>query len=98
MAVIIDEHGLVAGLATVEDLVEEIVGESGRDGRPPAPDVVREPDGGLVMRGSMSIGDVEELLRLQFGDTSDEAVTSWNSMPCGLIRKAPCSSGTAAEM
>ena len=28
MAIVIDEHGLVAGLATVEDLVEEIVGES----------------------------------------------------------------------
>src|SRR5271155_1038986 len=58
MAVIIDEHGLVAGLATVEDLVEEIVGESGHDERQPAPDVVREADGGLVMRGSMSIGAV----------------------------------------
>ncbi len=55
MAMIIDEHGSVAGLATVEDLVEEIVGESGNNGKPPAPDVVREPDGGLVMRGSMDI-------------------------------------------
>src|SRR5277367_6437290 len=35
MAIIIDEHGSVAGLATVEDLVEEIVGESGNNGRPP---------------------------------------------------------------
>jgi CBS domain containing-hemolysin-like protein len=67
---------LVAGLATVEDLVEEIVGESGRDERKPAPDVVRESDGGLVMRGSMSIGHVEELLGVRFGDKSDEAVTT----------------------
>src|SRR6202047_2019116 len=76
MAIVIDEHGLVAGLATVEDLVEEIVGESGRDERKPAPDVVRESDGGLVMRGSMSIGHVEELLGVRFGDKSDEAVTT----------------------
>ncbi len=61
MAIVIDEHGLVAGLATVEDLVEEIVGESGRDDKQPAPDVVRESDGGLVMRGSMSI-DIAGLL------------------------------------
>src|SRR5437773_5416461 len=52
LAVIIDEHGTVAGIATVEDLVEEIVGQSGNNGKPLAPDVVREPDGGLVMRGS----------------------------------------------
>jgi putative hemolysin len=76
MAIIIDEHGSVAGLATVEDLVEEIVGESGNNGKPPAPDVVREPDGGLVMRGSMDITDVEELLGVRFGGESYETVTT----------------------
>jgi putative hemolysin len=76
MAIVIDEHGLVAGLATVEDLVEEIVGESGRDEKKPAPDVMREPDGSLIVRGSMAIDHVEELLGVQFGDKSDEAVTT----------------------
>jgi len=70
MAIIIDEHGSVAGLATVEDLVEEIVGESGNEGRPP------EPDGGLVMRGSMNIGDVEEMLGVRFDGESRETVTT----------------------
>jgi putative hemolysin len=76
MAIVIDEHGLVAGLATVEDLVEEIVGESGRDSKQPAPDVVREADGGLVMRGSMSIDHVEDMLGVHFGDKTHEAVTT----------------------
>jgi CBS domain containing-hemolysin-like protein len=89
MAVVIDEHGLVAGIATVEDLVEEIVGESGRDSKLPAPDVVREPDGGLVMRGSMSIDHVEDLLGIQFGDQADEAVTTIAGLLSHVSGKVP---------
>jgi len=89
MAIIIDEHGLVAGLATVEDLVEEIVGESGRNGANPAPDVMREPDGSLILRGSMGIGDVEELLGVQFGEKSDEAVTTIAGLLSHVLGKVP---------
>jgi putative hemolysin len=89
VAIIIDEHGLVAGLATIEDLVEEIVGESGRHDHQPAPDVIRESDGGLVMRGSMSIDHVEELLGVQFGDKSDEAVTTIAGLLSHVSGKVP---------
>jgi putative hemolysin len=89
LAVVIDEHGTVAGIATVEDLVEEIVGESGSDWKAPAPDVVREADGGLVMRGSMAIGDVEELLGVKFGDQTDEAVTTLAGLLSHASGKVP---------
>jgi len=89
LAVVIDEHGTVAGIATVEDLVEEIVGESGNDGKPPSPDVVREADGGLIMRGSMPIGDVEELLGVKFGDKTDEAVTTLAGLLSHASGKVP---------
>src|SRR5712664_1157322 len=89
LAVVIDEHGTVAGIATVEDLVEEIVGESGNHGKPPAPDVVREPDGGLVMRGSMPIGEVEELLGVKFGDKTHEAVTTLAGLLSHASGKVP---------
>jgi putative hemolysin len=89
LAVVIDEHGSVAGIATVEDLVEEIVGESGYDAKQPAADVVREADGGLVMRGSMNIGDVEELLGVKFGDKSDAAVTTIAGLLSHVSGKVP---------
>jgi putative hemolysin len=89
MAIIIDEHGSVAGLATVEDLVEEIVGESGNDGKPPAPDVVRESDGGLVVRGSLDITEVEELLGIRFGGESHETVTTIAGLFSHVSGKVP---------
>ena len=91
LAVIIDEHGTVAGIATVEDLVEEIVGQSGNNGKPLAPDVVREPDGGLVMRGSMAIDAVEELLGVHFGEQADETVTTLAGLLSHVTGKVPAS-------
>src|SRR5437764_5239230 len=97
LAVVIDEHGTVAGIATVEDLVEEIVGESGNSGKPLAPDVVREPDGGLVMRGSMAIDAVEELLGVRFGEEADETVTTLAGLLNHVTGKVPAS-GDKIEM
>jgi CBS domain containing-hemolysin-like protein len=76
MAIVIDEHGSVAGVVTVEDLVEEIVGEIGEDDRVPAPDAVREPDGGLVLRGSVSLEKVQELFGVEWTATGEESATT----------------------
>jgi putative hemolysin len=76
MAIAIDEHGLVAGVVTVEDLVEEIVGEMGKDDSHIAPDIVREGDGSVVLRGSVSVAKLQELFGIEFGEESDQAVTT----------------------
>lgn len=76
VAMVIDEHGLVAWSATIEDLVEEIVGEIGEEDRRPSPDVLREPDGSLVLRGSVSVEKIEELLGVHFSQNADEAATT----------------------
>jgi len=65
MAIVIDEYGLVGGLVTVEDLVEEIVGEIGEEDRAPTPDVVRESEGSMLLRGSVALEKFRELFGLE---------------------------------
>lgn len=89
LAVVIDEHGSVAGIATVEDLVEEIVGESGNNGRESAPDALRGTDGSIVVRGSAGIDEIQDLLGVHFGQRADETVTTIAGLLSHISGKVP---------
>jgi CBS domain containing-hemolysin-like protein len=59
MAIVVDEYGGVAGLVTIEDLVEEIVGEI-RDERD-KPEIVREGERSFIVSGGMDVDRLSEL-------------------------------------
>lgn len=61
MAIVVDEYGNTAGLATMEDMVEEILGEI-RDEHEPERDVVNEPDGSYLVSGTVDLDRLYELL------------------------------------
>ena len=72
IAIVVDEHGGVAGLVTIEDLLEEIVGEIEDEFGEEEPEVLTISENEAVMDARVSLDKVNELLSVQMeGDGFD---------------------------
>jgi putative hemolysin len=65
MAIVVDEYGGTAGLVTIEDLLEEIVGEIRDEYDVEAETIVEEPDGGFTFSAKVNIAEINERLDVQ---------------------------------
>lgn len=86
MAVVIDEYGGVAGLVTIEDLVEEIVGEI-RDEHEKA-EIVKESDSSYIFNGNTDVDLVEKLLGVRPEEKEATTIAGLVSELAGRIPKA----------
>ncbi len=94
MAIVIDEYGQTAGLVTMEDMIEEIVGEI-RDESEPDRDVVEYPDASFVSSGNLDLDRLEELVG--FRPAEDTESTTIGGLVCEHLGQVP-SPGAKLEL
>jgi CBS domain containing-hemolysin-like protein len=80
-AIVVDEYGGTAGLVTIEDIIEEIVGEIADEHDREAPGVEQLEDGTLRVPASMDIDDLAELFDVTIDEEDVDTVG-------GLLTKA----------
>ncbi len=87
IAIIIDEYGGVAGLATMEDVIEEIVGEIADEYDKDVPDVDDLGDGRLRVNARYSLVDLGESFELELEDQDVDSVGGLLAKTLGRLPK-----------
>jgi CBS domain containing-hemolysin-like protein len=85
MAVVIDEHGGTAGIVSLEDLFEEVVGEID-EGAPVAPPLQTHPDGSVTAAGTLRLDELGASFNL---DLEHEEVDSVSGLVLERLGRPP---------
>lgn len=70
MAIVVDEYGVVTGLVTLEDILEELVGEI-RDEYDIETPVIKLPDGSMIIDAGISIRDLKEDYEIEIEESEE---------------------------
>jgi CBS domain containing-hemolysin-like protein len=88
MAVVVDEYGGTAGLITIEDILEEIVGEIADEYDNAAPEVEEVDSGGYRVMARMNIDDFADLIDVDI-DSEEEGVDSVIGLMAKKLGRVP---------
>ncbi len=75
LAFVIDEYGTVIGIVTLENVLEEIIGNVADEFDVEDPDIVPDGPGAFVIDGSAAVYDVERELGLSFGANDADSMS-----------------------
>ncbi len=73
LALVVDEYGSLLGLVTLEDIIEEIVGDIADERDVESSGIVREPDGSVLVDGRVTVRDLNR--RMDWDLPEEEAAT-----------------------
>src|SRR2546421_259527 len=85
IAIVVDEYGGTAGLVTIEDILEEIVGEITDEYDVERPPVERLGDGSVRISARLSVEDLEELFGVELPDEEVETVAGLLAQTLGRV-------------
>ena len=89
MAVVVDEYGAVKGIVTLEDILEEIVGEFTTDMAASSKDIIEQSDGSFLIDGGASIREINRALSW---DLDSSGAKTLNGLLMDILQSIPDSS------
>jgi CBS domain containing-hemolysin-like protein len=91
IAMVVDEFGGIDGLVTIEDLIEEIVGEiEDEHDVPETPTLIERPDGSIIADARLTIEDLEDEIGMRLRPEGDEeAVDTLGGLVFTLAGRVP---------
>jgi CBS domain containing-hemolysin-like protein len=85
LAVLVDEYGGTAGLVTIEDVLEEIVGEIADEHDVRGPDVEELSNGEFRVSSRLHIDDLAELIKIDIDDEGVDTVGGLMAKRLGIV-------------